>query len=53
MGKLKWIKIDEDMHFGFLQKTKVPGGWLVRGGGMGATIAVGLTFIPDPNYKWK
>ncbi len=30
----------------FCIRAKVPGGWLVKTGS-------GLTFVPDPEYRWK
>jgi len=39
-----------------LDRMKVPGGWLVKSFGVGASgfvSSVALIFIPDPNYDWK
>lgn len=73
---LKWERIDSQINIKgewkgldkrgvmVIRRTKVPGGWLVRGDeaydevnphensyGLGYGLG-GLTFVPDPNHNW-
>ena len=63
---VKWENIPQDTA-GILQRTKVPGGWLVKEvhdvyvtiadyipvqEGLGYTWTSTLTFVPDINHEW-
>jgi len=37
---------------GSLHRVKVPGGWLVRYDAHGCDNGSGITFLPDPQWKW-
>lgn len=55
---LKWEEIDRHTegraHMSMVSRTKIPGGWLVKGVTQsGAGGGIGLTFVPDPDYKWE
>lgn len=42
---VEWEKIGK-----YTKRSKVPGGWLVNRWGKSVN---GLTFVPDPGYKWQ
>jgi hypothetical protein len=41
------VLVDNPPSATLLYRAKIPGGWLLRGGGDGP-----LTFVPDPDHKW-
>jgi hypothetical protein len=50
MAKLAWEMIEAEPSYRKIERTKVPGGWLVR---MEVGDGGGITFVPDPNHEWK
>ena len=52
MVKIKWEIIYANRSEGVMDRTKVPGGWLVRNI-HGLQSASAMTYYPDPQYKWK
>lgn len=66
MIKLDWEEV-EDNHAGYMYRSMVPGGWLVKitedvcspsnvdhiGWQQDYEWRSSLTFIPDPTYEWK
>lgn len=68
MGKIIWETLEES-HAGFMYRTKVPGGWIVKHvmdvrspmpdgyGGQeyrdNAEWRSSITFVPDPNNNWE
>ena len=51
--KVTWEEIDskmaDDFGAGYLQRAKVPGGWLII---WREVDTCGLTFYPDPKHEW-
>jgi hypothetical protein len=50
MAKLAWEMIEAEPSYRKIERTKVPGGWLVR---MEVGDGGGITFVPDPNHEWE
>ena len=49
MPKLKFEKLDVDTLSVRVNRSKVPGGWLVI---VTSNTGSGATFYPDPEHKW-
>ena len=56
MVELVWETVEERSGYRFTvyaERCKIPGGWLVRTHSeVASEIAVGLTFVPDPDHTW-
>ena len=50
MPKLKFEKLDVDTLSVRVNRSKVPGGWLVI---VTSNTGSGATFYPDPEHKWN
>lgn len=61
MAKLDWFKIKEEWHHpslpqGYTYVARIDAGWLVSvwaGTDKNQKWGGGLTFVPDPDHKWK
>lgn len=63
--KISWELIN-NISFGWTERAKIPGGWLVRTCGVSdalptadvnnfqiPSMALSICFVPDPNHEWR
>jgi len=49
--KFEWEEIDRK-SYGYTERAKVFGGWLIRVVDIGDVCYFGMTFVPDHNHEW-
>lgn len=53
MMALQWEEIEGERGVNRVERTKVPGGWLVRWHYDDYQFPwAGMTFVPDPDHEW-
>ncbi len=53
-SSLSWQRLKSDGDSNSMQRSKIPGGWLVKVEFWGGPSITGcsITFVPDPAHKW-
>ncbi len=65
---VRWQRLEQNGHAGYLYRAEVPGGWLVKAvdeimqpplpagypfGGREYDTVSSMTFLPDPEHAWS